>query len=312
MDLSCIIPVAPRDIAFLPDCLSKVLYSIGDAIHRQPSPLGICTVRIVIDGVPPDDKLKELVEKMPLLIERAYHKPTDETPRCKIELDVLPSAYGAGIARNYALAKTDPTSLVCFMDADDEMFPWSIYTRMDAWISVEQDHPRRIPFIYTPTLHQMADPVQAGVIHRVVREIAHPANIATWIAKQNVFLTTAIMTTAEALQRAGGFEPKMICGEDGCLWRRVLTQNPSILPVPVNLITQIYNIRKDSQCRTLQKPNEEAFHLDPGTHGNMGQSLDTQAVFRGMSLSDASTPAEKIAILCGQAVVPTVTHEWTP
>lgn len=310
MNLACIVPVAPHDIQYLPDCLSKILYSVGDAMHRKESPLDACTIHIVFDGPPDKDKLDELVEKMPALIERAYHKSDEPRHQCKVEINVLRTSFGAGIARNFALAKVDPTWLVCFMDADDEMFPWSIYTRMDAWISVAKDHPRRIPFVYTPTLHQMADPVQAGVVHRVVREIAHPANLNTWIAKQNVLLTTSIMTTAQVLQQAGGFEPKMICGEDGCLWRRVLTQNASILPVPVNLVTQIYNIRKDSQCRTLRKPNDEAFHLDPTTHGNMGQALDTQAVFRGMGLSDINTTADRVALLCGHPIDQEATFEW--
>lgn len=294
--IRCVIPVAPRDFKYLSDCIRYLAFSARDAADRLSSRIDWITLDVVFDG-PATSTQKQYVTK-------SLSEASGITSVLDYKFSEFKEPQGAGIARNYGLAHAYPEDLICFMDADDTVYPWSFWTKLNAWYEIADAMPSgappKTPFIYTSTVHVIPDKSNPGACLRVIRDIPHPVNVPKWIESQNIFLTTSILTQASLLQLAGGFEPNMICGEDGCLWRRA---SYKAVMVPVFLPCQTYTVRPDSQCRQLHKANSKAFHLDPSIHGPMGQGLDAEAALRGAACAKLATAKDRQDALCGEIQV---------
>ena len=121
------------------------------------------------------------------------------------------------------------------------------------------------------------------------------------LESNNVLIPDMVLVPVAAIQEVGGFEPHLVCGEDGNLWRRIVEDG--VQPISLQLPVAIYDYRLDSQSKLAStKPdvaefNDKAFHLGPEIHGPMGQKLDDQAVARYVKFAEAATDAERIEAL---------------
>jgi hypothetical protein len=162
-----------------------------------------------------------------------------------------------------------------------------------------------VPFVYAAALsEQYHEPTK-----RMVRwsfPPVPPDQIHRALEQDNVMLTTAVCTPPQVLQLAGGFEPHLICGEDGNLWRRAaflhLDETTVVKHYAVDLPVTFYKPRKDGQSRGLHTFSSLAFHLDKNVYGPMGQKLDPAASERGSAFEKAQTPDERIVALCGPEI----------
>lgn len=283
--LNVIIPCAPHDVSFLPKCLQSVQLSLEDMLSRGLPLVQEAKVRVVFDGHV--DNIHEFFKGA----NHGYHDISYEW----CELD---QPYGAAIARNWALGLCDPHDLVAFMDADDVVFPWCYHTRLEGYNSM----PGARRLAYSQCMYIFHDPSTKKVM-KMVRDVPTAENVKGWLEQQNVILTTSILTKAGTLQLAGGFEPLMICGEDGCLWRRVVGLKGIAEPMPIPLVTHSYTQRAESQCRRLHKAHQDMFHLEVPKHGPMGQALDEKAKARADAAVDAQTPLDRAKALTNWMVM---------
>lgn len=283
-NLHVIIPCAPHDVPFLKRCVESVTLSLNDLFLRKSLIVREAVINVIFDGAVGNPEL-------------VFETEQKARPEVRTTYTVLEKASGAAIARNVALGEAEPEDYVAFVDADDVVFPWCYWTRLNAWVDASQDGVTN-PFIYTQCMHIFPDPNTKKIL-KVVRELPTAENIRGWLEQQNMLLTTSVLTQAKHLQAAGGFEPNMICGEDGCLWRRVVGLNGECTPVPIPLVTHSYTVRQESQCRRLHKAHQDMYHLEPPKHGPMGQALDGAAKIRGLSAKDATSVENRIAALGG-------------
>jgi len=282
--LRVIIPCAPHDVSFLRSCLESVTMSLNDLFLRKSKIISEAVVQVVFDG--------EIGSP-----EKTFEGLTAATPETSYQWKMLKPARGAAVARNYALGWAAPDDFVVFMDADDVVFPWCFWTRLNAYAQADMDGVKE-PFVYTQCMYIFQEPTTHKIL-KTVREVVLAQNVRGWLEQQNVILTTSILCRAGLLQEAGGFEPYMICGEDGCLWRRVVGLRGPATPVPIPLVTHSYKQRPESQCRRLYKAHQHMFHLEIPKHGPMGQALDETATLRGLAAKDAQDDISRVAALAG-------------
>jgi len=200
----------------------------------------------------------------------------------------LEKPVGPGCARNAAIAGMDPDTIVFFLDADDVMYPWSINERLFLHLLTEH---RTLAYGQMVILF---DHPQQGTL-RNVRECPGSKNLLTLQRNANVLVPGMVCMPAGVIQEAGGFEPHLVCGEDGNLFRRVLELG--VQPMSRDVPVFIYRYREDSQSKMatsnpkVAEFNEKAFHLqvDPLRHGPTGQGLDEEAANR----ADAFARAKK-------------------
>lgn len=299
-----IIPVAPRDIGFLPACIKHLRQSMADLMDsmKLASFMNEWLLKIVIDGDLTDEAFQptqHVLERLGLPLQIGYN------------VYKLDRSYGAGIARNYALAccdnwATDRTSnLVTFMDADDVAMPW--WARTIVWPAMihTQAGATGDPFVYASSVSEGPSPTNGRTI-RWGWPLIPTTSIREALQTNNVMLTTGVCTTPRLLQEAGGFEPHLVCGEDGNLWRRVseLTLWDPVLATfyGVDLPVTFYKPRQEGQSRGLHMFSDKAFHLDKALYGPMGQKLDDQAKARSLAFKKTEVPSERIAALCGEVI----------
>lgn len=99
--------------------------------------------------------------------------------------------------------------------------------------------------------------------------------LQTFVEAANPSIPLGVCHTKELWERAGGFPPNVVCGEDGILWRRMISRSGAKVGF-LNSIAGIYIVRNDGQSRTLQPfGSGKAFVFDSqNPKGPNGQYLD--------------------------------------
>lgn len=260
----------------IPDCVRSVREAIRwmDIIH----PTGRLVHAIVIDGAL-GERQEDAVRDM---IRQEYGGPESAHASW---LYLLRESVGPANARNTVIATRPPRDWMFFIDSDDYMYPWSIAARMNrVQQEVEKHKDESLDvFCYARVMTKYE---QRPDYPMVSLELPPPPRVAAVMQSMNVLIPAMVCTRAGMIQRAGGFEPYLICGEDGNLFRRILNTHPALAycddPVA------IYRNHDQGQSKlasshpdTIAKFHPKAFHLDPEKHGPMGQALDEAARSRG-------------------------------
>lgn len=197
---------------------------------------------------------------------------------------------GPGNARNAVIQTLPDDHVICFLDADDELGPDSLGPRLQNFVAGD---PR---FLYGPCIRR-----EEG--KPLIPVIPPPADMIDRVIEQrNCLIPIQVMVTAGLVKRAGGFEPDLICGEDGNLWRRILRLPELKVANTFWGVCGTYTFRRDSQSKALYAFNPNAWHLDPKRDGPTGQKLDRKAWARAASGVLADVELEIVAA-CGTVKV---------
>jgi len=107
------------------------------------------------------------------------------------------------------------------------------------------------------------------------REPPFEAWVRSSLQRVNLSVPLGVAHRKEIFERAGGFQPGIIVGTDGILWRRMADRGARIGSCPV--IAGRYNVRSDSQARTRRPFSTGGFELDKNHPlGPNGQYLDAE------------------------------------
>jgi hypothetical protein len=312
-EVTTITPVAPRDIEFLPMCiryLRGALTDLNDSNFLRGFVKG-WMLRIIVDGPVRHEEMQPVYKALKELI------IPSEFP-IGYQVWGLDKSYGPGIARNYALAQCktfgDDLSrffsggngpvpeIATFLDCDDVPFPWWLRTMLTPFANHQVEGKDLVPFVYASILSEQMNPENRRIV-RWSMPVVPTGNILEALERVNPFQGSGVATVTSVLQNAGGFEPHLICGEDGNLWRRAANMAVDDMPAmtfyAIDAPVIIYRPRPQGQSRGLHKFSEQAFHLDKNVYGPMGQNLDPQAIERGAKFSQADTVDARIQALCG-------------
>lgn len=154
----------------------------------------------------------------------------------KVEINSGPS-----IARDSGIQATR-TKWIAYLDADDSWY-------MDA-LRVLLAH-TKIDFDIVFSSYYIWDPrINRGQITALKASLdSHNLRLPDLLEKQNVSAPLGVMHTKEIYEKAGGFPPYIVCGEDGILWRRIVCNQHARYTFNEDPIG-LYLCRTDSQCRT--------------------------------------------------------------
>jgi len=275
--LHVVTPVAPRDLGKLHACVM----SVREAASRLGRPVDHV---VVVDGRPESEGLtRDLVRTLGIGAWSSTYG---------LRVFWLDAPVGPGNARNVAIAGFDPGDLVFFIDADDLMTPDSLVLR------VEPLEARERAFCY-------------GAIRAEYENSNEPPTKAPLIAADrlkpalqvcNPLIPNMVGVRAGQIQEAGGFEPYLVCGEDGNLFRRMLDKDPPVVRVDKPVAVYRHRYRSQSRLASLDPHgaalfHPKAFHLDKAVYGPMGQELDPTAAVRAADFALAGGPMDKVAVL---------------
>ncbi len=157
----------------------------------------------------------------------------------KVEINSGPS-----IARDRGIQAAN-TKWITYLDADDLWY-------MDA-LRVLLAH-TQIDFDIVFSYYHIWDPTtNGGHICALKAELdSHDVQLPDLLERQNVSAPLGVMHTKEIYEKAGGFPPYIVCGEDGILWRRMVCNHHARYAFNENPIG-LYLCRPDSQCRSRKK-----------------------------------------------------------
>jgi glycosyltransferase involved in cell wall biosynthesis len=107
------------------------------------------------------------------------------------------------------------------------------------------------------------------------REPSFNAWVRASLQRLNLSVPLGVATRRGLYEEVGGFQPGILVGEDGVLWRRMADRGARIGFCPV--IAGRYYVRPDSQARTRRAFSTGGFELDKNHPlGSNGQYLDAE------------------------------------
>lgn len=254
-------PVAPRDLGKLDACVHSVRFAadqLGLGVEHA----------VVVDGPPKSEGLtRDFVRTIGV---------GSWSPSYQLRVFWLAVPSGPANARNVAIASFDPSDLVFFIDADDLMTPNSLALRVKAMEGLDK------VFCYGAVLAEYEGCSQVPQRSPLIAA----DRLKTALQACNPLIPDMVGTRAGLIQDVGGFEPYLVCGEDGNLFRRMLNRNPSIVRVDEAVAAYRHRYRSQSRLASLDPHgaalfHPKAFHLDKNKYGPMGQALDADAEIRG-------------------------------
>jgi len=273
--IGIVTPLAPRDLGLLHVALESqaaALMYLADS-RMLSEAFSRAQIDVVVDG----SVTRELTQHVHATMRGTFKhvKGLDITPR----VTFLAERSGPGVARNAALADYEDDTVVFFLDADDIMYPWGLNERLFLHLLAQE------PILAYGQMVLHHDHPQHGKLMQI-RQCAGSKQLLQLQKHNNVLIPGMVSLPAGHILAAGGFEPHLICGEDGNLFRRVLEKG--LKPMSRDVPVMIYRYRENSQSKMATSDpdvaafNDKAFHLgtDWSKHGPMGQNLDEAANLR--------------------------------
>ena len=124
----------------------------------------------------------------------------------------LKSNYGQAVARNEAF-KASSNKFIAYLDADDEWTKDHLVESLK--VLLESKHIVYGNFFYKTFLQNSAEIIPYYYEEDIIN------NIGKVLKTTNPISINSVMHLRSAFITAGGFEPGVVCGEDGLLWRRM-------------------------------------------------------------------------------------------
>lgn len=180
----------------------------------------------------------------------------------KIKRVKLENNYGPSVARNVGF-QVSTGSVITYVDMGDTLFPNRV-----ALLDIIFNDPE-IKDLHLLFSSYIID--NAGERHTtpMFTECAELLSIG------NISIPLGVAHTRYALVKVGGFQPGIVCGEDGILWRRMYDILGSKSVGITRADSGIYYVSKNGQSRTQRRFEMGGFAFDAGNpEGSHGQYLD--------------------------------------
>lgn len=193
--------------------------------------------------------------------------PKDKTLSVKV---IKQEHYGQAVARNNAF-KSSIGDYIAYLDSDDEWIGNHLTDCLMALLNNEAE------FVYADFNYKYF--TKSFEVHHIVNFKYGEETIGReldLLEATNFVAINTVMHTRRAFILGGGFEPGVVCGEDGLLWRRMLQAGVKVThSASVTSYYCRYDHPEMHQSKILKMPSAiEGKHLIG--KGSNGQELDNQ------------------------------------
>ena len=181
----------------------------------------------------------------------------------KVKRVKLGNNYGPSVARNVGF-QVSTGSVITYVDMGDTLFP----NRIDvlSLVFFDSEISKNLHVLFSDYIVS-----QGGLQHKVV---FYPESLQ-YLWKGNISIPMGVAHTRYAFMEAGGFQPGIVCGEDGILWRRMYDILGETVFGVCHAEAGIYYVSENGQSRTQRRFEMGGFAFDAGnSEGSHGQYLD--------------------------------------
>ena len=182
-------------------------YNVADSIGSALASIAAQTVKpcevLVVDDGSTDDTIA------------AVTPMADQMNGVRLRL-FRQSNQGAGAARNRALAQASG-EWIAFLDSDDEWLPTKLERSLDFTLGADL-------VMTSHNLFGVSPNGEAHVIDSQARYLANPDDPFRTLFLRGFISSSTVLVKAEAVRRAGGFDPTLRSAQDYELWLAILAQ----------------------------------------------------------------------------------------
>ncbi len=186
----------------------------------------------------------------------------------------LDQNYGPSVARNLGFQVSDG-DVIAYVDAGDEIHPNRVNEILGAFEGDDDLQLAFWPYIIDEGKRFVYRPPPVDQVGDVVQ-------------KHNVMIPLGVAHRRWSFLQAGGFQPGIVCGEDGILWRRMIENMELLRYVGTKPEAKfasfchgeaagIYHVSLTGQSRTQRRFDAGGFAFDASDpKGSHGQHLDDE------------------------------------
>ena len=181
----------------------------------------------------------------------------------KIKRVKLGNNYGPSVARNVGF-QVSTGSVITYVDMGDTLSP----NRVDIlnMVFFDSEISKNLHVLFSDYI------VRQGSLE--YKTVFYPESLQ-YLWKGNISIPMGVAHTRYAFMKAGGFQPGIVCGEYGILWRRMYDQLGETAFGICHAEAGIYYVSSEGQSRTQRRFEMGGFAFDAGnSEGSHGQYLD--------------------------------------
>jgi len=184
----------------------------------------------------------------------------DSGLRSRTKFVELYNNYGPSVARNVGFQVSDG-DIIAYLDTDDELAPDRVETLIKTFEIGDMDILLSSYKIFENDKEYIYEPGKMG----------HA--LPSYLERQNVCIPLGIAHKRRPFVSVGGFQPGIVCGEDGIMLRRMYESGFEFAYSAA--IAGTYHVSLRGQSRTQRRFEMGGFAFDAGnTLGSHGQYLD--------------------------------------
>lgn len=185
----------------------------------------------------------------------------------KRKLCFLAENYGPSVARNVGFQLSDG-DVITYLDLGDLLNPDRVFHVNYVFSEFPETK-----LLFDDYWIKQGENVRRYSLFDITAK--YEADVRGLLEKGNISTPLGVSHTRDIFVQNGGFQPGIVCGEDGILWRRMVErlEDKEIFISEFN--AGVYFIEPDSQARTQRRFEMGGFAFnakDP--QGSHGQSLD--------------------------------------
>ncbi len=186
----------------------------------------------------------------------------------KIKWAILGDNYGPSVARNVGF-NLSTGDIISYVDVGDELFP----DRIERLHLIHDDYNVDLAFSNYIIREGNVDVLFNHDSLMRYFNVKEGTYLAAGLNRGNLSIPLGVSHTRRPFVLAGGFQPGIVCGEDGILWRRMLPYIQGFVFSDYN--AGRYYVSLTGQSRTQRRFDMGGFAFDAGNEqGSHGQYLD--------------------------------------
>jgi glycosyltransferase involved in cell wall biosynthesis len=189
----------------------------------------------------------------------------------KVKLITLSENYGPSVARNVGVA-TSKGNIITYLDMGDELNK----DRIQHIIEIYEMYPNIEILFDSYTIVEKYDisyPYDILYYHNRFLEKRYNNGLIGELEHRNITIPLGVSHKRKPFAEVGGFQPGIVCGEDGILWRRMCNRiNPENIMFS-DFNSGNYYVSQTGQSRTQRRFDAGGFAFD-GNRNDNGAYLD--------------------------------------